>query len=422
MNIDVICINVGNSTRLEISITVPKGISLNIQISSPLFQWAAFNTAENDVVTECFPHISSKLPYKRLPALENGPAKDSTPSTTKLPLSRVRPVDPEDWINFADLLKEVDAGLDLFPPELCEEGVNGTYFLKNKEGKKIAIFKPQDEEGNSANNPKKSEENSDLNNKRIPIGEGCKREVAAYLLDRDSFYSVPRTVLTEITHDGFQSGDESSVKTKTGSLQEYIEHDGASWDIGSNVFDVEQVHKIGVLDLHIFNNDRHGGNILYKKNEENKTYELIPIDHGFSLPEEGLDHAWFDWMYWPQAKKPFSDATLKHIEKIDIENDAKMLAEKLNINPVGIRSMKMSTLLLKRGAAKGLSLFEIASLICRKDVAVPSPLENMFLRAQEDLKSHLDGSESEADTERKLLEILPSLIDLEIESKLHPKM
>jgi hypothetical protein len=219
------------------------------------------------------------------------PDKHSKDSIEELTTERVKPVDPADWNDFKDLLREVDSGLALFAPELCEEGVNGTYFLKNRDGKRIAVFKPHDEEGNSENNPKRSEDESDLANKRVPLGEGSKREVAAYLLDRDGFYSVPRTVLVDITHDVFQN----ETKTKTGSLQEFVENDGASWDIGYNAFDVDQVHKIGVLDLHIFNNDRHGGNILIQKNKENNRYHLIPIDHGFSLPEEGLDRAWFDW-------------------------------------------------------------------------------------------------------------------------------
>jgi len=54
------------------------------------------------------------------------------------------------------LIKTVEEGFEAEQePELCEDGVNGTYFLKNKHGKRIAVFKPQDEEGNSFHNPKK---------------------------------------------------------------------------------------------------------------------------------------------------------------------------------------------------------------------------------------------------------------------------
>ena len=41
-----------------------------------------------------------------------------------------------------------------FKSEITFEGTSGTYFLKNSNGKKIAIFKPIDEEVNAPNNPR----------------------------------------------------------------------------------------------------------------------------------------------------------------------------------------------------------------------------------------------------------------------------
>lgn len=70
------------------------------------------------------------------------------------------------------------------------------------------------------------------------------------------------------------------------------------------------VHRIGILDIRLFNTDRHAGNILIKKvDHSEKTYprrlgespfELIPIDHGFCLPE-ALEPPYFEWQYWPQV-------------------------------------------------------------------------------------------------------------------------
>jgi len=87
-------------------------------------------------------------------------------------------------------------------------------------------------------------------------GEASKREVAAYLIDKEHFFGVPKTALISINHPKFNG-------TKTGSLQEYVESDGPSWDRGTSAFSIRQVHKIGILDLYIFNFDRHGGNILF---------------------------------------------------------------------------------------------------------------------------------------------------------------
>lgn len=39
-------------------------------------------------------------------------------------------------------------------PEITFEGTCGTYFLRNSQGRKIAIFKPIDEEAFAPNNPR----------------------------------------------------------------------------------------------------------------------------------------------------------------------------------------------------------------------------------------------------------------------------
>jgi len=88
---------------------------------------------------------------------------------------------------FPDLITKAREGLRFYSPELCEEGVNGTYFMKDKTGKNIAVFKPQDEEGNSENNPKSNNPHQSKNglpSSGIICGEGTLREVAACLIDR----------------------------------------------------------------------------------------------------------------------------------------------------------------------------------------------------------------------------------------------
>lgn len=49
------------------------------------------------------------------------------------------------------------------------------------------------------------------------------------------------------------------------------------------MFSVEEVHKIGLLDVRILNCDRNDENILIKK--VNDKLVLIPIDHGLSFPD-----------------------------------------------------------------------------------------------------------------------------------------
>ena len=89
--------------------------------------------------------------------------------------------------------------------------------------------------------------------------------------------------------------------------------------MGSNQFHVEQVHKIGILDLRILNCDRNDANILVKKvmvgkDKPKKVVKLIPIDHGLSFPDNFIIYdEEMVWMGYRQAQQPFSEKSLKFI-------------------------------------------------------------------------------------------------------------
>jgi len=321
----------------------------------------------------------------------------------------VEVVRKEDEGEFKDLVRKVIDGLVEYQPEMCEEGLNGTYFMKDKNGNMVAVFKPQDEEGNSENNPKKLED--EFVDKGVLEGEAAQREVAAYLLDKeDRFAGVPKTTMVKIVHPAFGRDAKGEPRIKIGSLQEFVKNDGASWDIGYGAFPTHEVQKIAILDLRIFNNDRHGGNMLMKKKSDG-TYELIPIDHGFSLSSV-LNRAWFDWLTWPQAKEPLSTALKDYVSKIDIEKDMETLRP-LNIRPECLRTMKISTMLLKKGCELGLSLFDIASIVCRPTLEQPSELEVLYERALKDI-GQVNGEVTTAQEENELLGALGKIMDNEL--------
>ena len=158
------------------------------------------------------------------------------------------------------------------------------------------MFKPIDEEPTAENNPHglPLSPNGEGLKKGTKVGEGALREVAAYVLDHPKsgrrsmcgeergFAGVPPTTMIECLHPGFNHPN--GIKTKIGSLQMFTENDGSCEDMGPASFPVEEVHKISVLDIRLANADRHGGNILMRKDENGKIV-LIPIDHGYSLPE-----------------------------------------------------------------------------------------------------------------------------------------
>jgi len=295
-----------------------------------------------------------------------------------------------------EFISQASKGLHYNSPEFCEEGVGSTYFLRNEDDQRIvAVFKPADEEDPKRNPKYRDEKNTGSPRKGIQFGEASLRECAAFKLDREGFYGVPPTYMVSCSHPSFD-------QKKIGSLQKFIDHESISDEVSFSTFPVNQVHKIGILDVQIMNTDRHGGNILVRTNEEGE-YELVPIDHGFSLPDS-LDEAWFEWLHWPQAKIPFDQSTKEYIERIDIQKDVEMLRKELSIRPECLRTMRITTTLLKKGAKAGLTLYDIASIISRKQLDCPSLLEDMCQSATQ----QSDGNEESFFT------ILNNLMDLEI--------
>jgi len=314
-------------------------------------------------------------------------------------------------------------------PELCEEGVGGTYFLLNQFGERIIVFKPQDEEPYNLNNPKgyRPRSGSLASCKEgILIGEASVRECAAYLLDHSHFCRVPPTDLAFCEHPAFYLTDtgmdannteinaKNEGKKKLGSFQKFKKHDGNTEDISSTLmkkFPVEEVHRIALLDLRLFNTDRHGGNILYKVKKDDEgclKYALIPIDHGYTLPST-LDEAWFVWHYWPQAKVRMSAPIRNYIRELDAEKDIQLLKEKFpgSFREEHFHILRLSTMLLKKGEAADLTFFEMGNIMCRTDLTIPSVLEGICQQAEKRLQGISDN--------QLFLENISNLLDWEIQ-------
>eukprot|EP01116_Phalansterium_solitarium_P019153 TRINITY_DN5264_c0_g1_i1.p1 TRINITY_DN5264_c0_g1~~TRINITY_DN5264_c0_g1_i1.p1 ORF type:complete len:394 (+),score=144.41 TRINITY_DN5264_c0_g1_i1:257-1438(+) len=257
--------------------------------------------------------------------------------------------------------------------------IGGTYFLEDQSGKRNGVFKPSDEEP------------SDVI-KGVQGGEASVRECAAFLLDHGHFANVPATDLVVCQHSTFTSSPDehsryvepdfgSTPKLKLGSFQEFREHDGDFDEMSRKSvaeFSVLQVQKIAVLDLRLFNTDRHGGNLLYKlgPSRQKSSAVLIPIDHGFCLPST-LDEAMFVWLDWPQVTSKMEPEVKSYIAKLDVEQDTRLLQEKFpgSFGDEHFRVMRLTAMLLKKGAALDLTLGELGSIVCRLDYSMPSVLE-----------------------------------------------
>ncbi|EFJ48401.1 hypothetical protein VOLCADRAFT_60591, partial [Volvox carteri f. nagariensis] len=300
------------------------------------------------------------------------------------------------------LVKSVIRGLRACQePEKAADGMGGTYFFANEAGKKAAILKPCDEEPLAPNNPKGyvGRQLGDPGWKpTVRVGEAALREVAAYLLDHDGWARVPTSVLVRARHPvstPATPAQENPLPMKLGSLQEFVTHECDTSEMGPSRFSIRDVHRIGILDLRLFNTDRHAGNMLVRTPRtaasastadlrrsmaSDAPYELIPIDHGFCLPET-LEAPYFEWLHWPQTMLPFSEEEVQYIRDLDVERDKSILKQELPmLRPECLRVLEVCTTLLKTCAAEGLTLFDIASVMTRPFVdsdEEPSELERM---------------------------------------------
>lgn len=326
--------------------------------------------------------------------------------------------EPWDYSAVASATDEIQTALDHGraraerPPR---EGVNGTYFIRRVASKSsvLCVFKPIDEEAehiesfstecNDADELKidsvlsmsnygsmKRYLKEDLNNLWISSsllesgysspgfysGEGAYKEVAAYLLDHDNFARVPQTALASCNFDSglpAKNEDRSSFSeslgiAKMGAFQIYVSNVGDADDFGPGVFSKDQVHQIAILDIRTLNHDRHGGNILVVPNEVSNSihsYDLIPIDHGYILPDVVKNIPWPIWMDWSLIREPMSEAVKSYIARLDAESEALILDEELEgaLRRGSLRSLKIATSLLQKASAAGLSLYEIGTLI-----------------------------------------------------------
>ncbi|OVA04892.1 Phosphatidylinositol 3-/4-kinase [Macleaya cordata] len=295
-----------------------------------------------------------------------------------------------------DIVKAIKMGVDPLP---VHSGMGGAYYFRNSRGECVAIVKPTDEEPFAPNNPKgfvgKALGQPGLK-RSVRIGETGFREVAAYLLDYDHFAKVPPTMLIKITHsifnvnEGVNSNKSHQRKqvSKIASFQQFIPHDFDASDHGTSSFPVSAVHRIGILDIRIFNTDRHAGNLLVRKIDGVGGFgqmELIPIDHGLCLPES-LEDPYFEWIHWPQASIPFSEDELDYISNLDPVRDSEMLRMELPmIREACLRVLVLSTIFLKEAAAFGLCLAEIGEMMSREFRSreeEPSELEVVCIEAR----------------------------------------
>ncbi len=302
---------------------------------------------------------------------------------------------------------------DRVAPARTTGGISGSYFLKGVKSQSEAlkltsnapsllIFKPELEEIYGPENPHTcysfplpkldGERRTITQNLRAPLGsrsfrlgnpsgEASKKEHVAYLLDHDHFSGVPLTLSVEVPNNPlFVQG----TATKTGSVQVF--QPGCK-ELGQLTVDQQKMvnpqnlKRIGILDIRLGNNDRHQGNILAREIDSgaDKIYDLIPIDHGLTLPDS-LNEMHLDWTVLPASRISFDEEELAYIAKLDPDKDTAILRAQ-GIREPCILPMVARTIVLQEGAKVGLNLFDIASIFQEKGKVCK--FANMYKKAEE---------------------------------------
>ena len=93
------------------------------------------------------------------------------------------------------------------------------------------------------------------------------------------------------------------------------------------------------------------------------------------------------------SPQPLSEKTKQYILNLDIEKDARLLHERLNICSEALDYFCASSSILKAGVKAGLTLYDIAVMCCRNDNMgeIPSKLEVLFSMAAELAESAIEN-------------------------------
>lgn len=307
----------------------------------------------------------------------------------------------------------------------------------------VACFKPHDEEIETPANPR-NRRGIQLG---LPLasrggwysGEQYTREVAAYILDAcsGSIHGVPPTTFVEGYHSSFSNISHSSSHSlssslsggcvpKLGSFQIFLNEMQNIQNFGSKDFTDYEIQKIALLDLRIFNADRNLQNILHLEKFEPASFVslldatkaleaekmmitvqqpnqglrpggggalarrlirvryLTPIDHGLSLPDRiNLGWADWEWLSWPQVKKPLHPRLRKAFLETNIDETIAIMRAVLGpkLRPACYTILRIADSILRTGILAGMTLEDIGNMIARKDssMVLPSKIEKMLL-------------------------------------------
>lgn len=294
-----------------------------------------------------------------------------------------------------DLIDKTREGLTSMKPTKVDEfdASGGVYFIRKGRGEKVSVFKPQNEEPGMPDNPHGRAQ--DPLREFFSPGQGCFRELAAYIFDVNNFVLVPPTSVVLCDHSSFATGP------KVGSLQKYVNSYSIFGDLGHSelqkISDFE-IQKIALFDMRILNCDRNSGNILIchktedegdyigEDDNENDLYQLIPIDHGYSMPSRlrVSDIDWC-WLQCEQVKHPVCKEIIEYMKSLDIDEIIAETLDQVQLSDEHVYLLHCVHHFLLMAMDLGFTLYEIALFFARdfNDEEKPSRFETIFSEIEE---------------------------------------
>ena len=316
------------------------------------------------------------------------------------------------------------------PPTATDEfeGSGGVYFLRSAFGSYEAVFKPHDEEQGMPNNPKdRVGTGVEGLREHFQPGQGCLRELAAYIMDYKHFSGVPPTTLVHCEHPTFhyplplQHGASSAGRgkpfPKLGSLQKFIRGADLFEDLGPSLLSDFEVQKIALLDIRLLNCDRNAANILVQHRHDScsdqdseveadhrhefvvsgsptarvdmlhqNVYHLVPIDHGYCMPPRLKILEWdWTWFHYAHIRRPVHPDIINYMKALDINLLLRKLTAQVALSDDSVFLLRLSHFLLLEAFAANLTLYDVAVIVARSgdDESCPSRLEQAVAEAED---------------------------------------
>lgn len=373
--------------------------------------------------------ISAKPPVKIIPEQVAAEKPKSVKAKVEERSEQVRQTSDALMKRVEQVLKD---GGSFVAKTSTERNTSGSYLIKDKEGKIVAIFKPEDEGTWRPNNPNPQFRKHTFSDDAIYFhelnsweqGKQASRQLLAEMLFTGQTTKMPRGAIVRMQSDQFfdakshAAGEKAPVQTKLGFLQEWIHGTEAlisyhpsmkDWpkdrlppqsalDLHDNpildAISLDQFQEIGINDIIIYNEDRQVGNLLVAYDDQGKP-NLIPIDNDAILPFK-LKSVFGIYKH-QRTKEPFTQASLKLIEGLDPEYIGAMV-EKMGLaeqTPINARVLAM---VVKKFAAVGGTLHDIESFVSfgNRDKNEVSQLWKMIKEAKEASINRLPKEEKDA--------------------------